>query len=63
MSWEEAAALPLVLLTAFDQLLEVNPQPSKWCLVQAGGGGVGHIGIQVCVQHAGFLRHDLSLIA
>ncbi len=48
LSWEEAAALPLVTLTAWHMLVtRANVQPGETVLVHAAGSGVGSIGIQV----------------
>ena len=48
LSWEEAAALPLVTLTAWHMLVtRASVQPGEDVLVHAAGSGVGSIGIQV----------------
>lgn len=48
LSWEEAAALPLVTLTAWHMLVtRANVQPGEDVLVHAAGSGVGSIAIQV----------------
>lgn len=48
ISFEEAAALPLVLLTAWHMLVtRANLQPGEDVLIHAAGSGVGSIGIQV----------------
>ncbi|MEP6569062.1 MAG: zinc-binding dehydrogenase [Acidobacteriota bacterium] len=48
LSWEEAAALPLVTLTAWHMLVtRAAVQPGEDVLVHAAGSGVGSIGIQV----------------
>lgn len=48
ISWEEAAALPLVTLTAWHMLVRrAAVQPGEDVLVHAAGSGVGSIGIQV----------------
>lgn len=48
LSWEEAAALPLVTLTAWHMLVaRANLQPGETVLVHAAGSGVGSISIQV----------------
>jgi NADPH:quinone reductase-like Zn-dependent oxidoreductase len=48
LSWEEAAALPLVTVTAWHMLVtRANVQPGEDVLVQAAGSGVGSIAIQV----------------
>jgi NADPH:quinone reductase-like Zn-dependent oxidoreductase len=48
LSWEEAAALPLVTLTAWHMLVtRAALQPGEHVLIHAAGSGVGSIGIQV----------------
>jgi len=48
LSWEEAAALPLVTVTAWHMLVtRAAVQPGEEVLVHAAGSGVGSIGIQV----------------
>src|SRR5437870_11868650 len=48
LSWPEAAALPLVTLTAWHMLIaRANVQPGEDVLVHAAGSGVGSIGIQI----------------
>lgn len=48
LSWTEAAAVPLVTLTAWHMLVtRANVQPGEDVLIQAAGSGVGSIGIQV----------------
>ena len=48
LSWEEAAALPLVTLTAWHMLVtRARVQPGEDVLVHAAGSGVGSIGIQL----------------
>jgi len=48
LTWEEAAALPLVTVTAWHMLVtRANVQPGEDVLVHAAGSGVGSIGIQV----------------
>ena len=48
LPWEEAAALPLVLLTAWHMLVgRARLQPGEDCLVMGAGSGVGSIAIQV----------------
>jgi NADPH2:quinone reductase len=44
----EAAALPLVLITAWESLVyRGNIEPGQCVLVHAGAGGVGHVAIQL----------------
>ena len=48
LSWEEAAALPLVTLTAWHMLVtRADIQPGENVLVHAAGSGVGSIAIQI----------------
>lgn len=48
LSWEEAASLPLVLLTAWHMLVtRADVKPGEDVLVHAAGSGVGSIGIQI----------------
>lgn len=48
LSWEEAAALPLVTVTAWHMLVtRAKVQPGETVLVHAAGSGVGSIAIQV----------------
>jgi NADPH:quinone reductase-like Zn-dependent oxidoreductase len=48
LKWEEAAALPLVTVTAWHMLVtRASVQPGEDVLVHAAGSGVGSIGIQV----------------
>lgn len=48
LSWEEAAALPLVTVTAWHMLVtRANVQPGEDVLIHAAGSGVGSVGIQV----------------
>src|SRR3989441_12575501 len=48
LSWEEAAALPLVTLTAWHMLVtRAHVQPGEDVLVHAAGSGVGSMGIQI----------------
>ena len=48
LSWEEAAALPLVTVTAWHMLVtRANVQPGEDVLVHAAGSGVGSVAIQI----------------
>ena len=47
-----AAALPLVTITAWEALLErARAQRGETVLIHAGGGGVGHVAIQLAKLH------------
>ena len=52
LSMREAAALPLVGITAFEGLTRVSLQAGQKILVQGGAGGVGHIAVQLA-KHFG----------
>ena len=53
LSMAESAALPLVLLTAWEALVErANLQAGQTILIHAGAGGVGHIAVQLA-HHLG----------
>jgi len=48
LSFIEAAAAPLVLITAWESLYDrAQLQPHQTVLIQAGAGGVGHVAIQL----------------
>lgn len=48
LSFREAAALPLVAITAWEALVDrARVQPGERVLVHGGTGGVGHVGIQL----------------
>jgi len=48
LSWEQAAAVPLVTLTAWHMLVtRANVQPGEVVLVHAAGSGVGSVAIQI----------------
>ncbi|GGD16535.1 zinc-dependent alcohol dehydrogenase family protein [Aquisalinus flavus] len=48
LSCREAAALPLVAITAWEALVDrAKVQPGERVLVHGGAGGVGHIGVQL----------------
>ncbi|HKZ80330.1 MAG TPA: zinc-binding dehydrogenase [Pyrinomonadaceae bacterium] len=48
LTWQEAAALPLVTVTAWHMLItRANVQPGENVLVHAAGSGVGSMGIQI----------------
>ncbi|MEX0741731.1 MAG: zinc-binding dehydrogenase [Phycisphaeraceae bacterium] len=52
LSHVEAAALPLVTLTAWEALHDrAKIHTGETVLVHAGGGGVGHIGVQLAKLH------------
>jgi NADPH:quinone reductase len=48
LSFREAAALPLVTITAWEALVDrAQVRPGETVLVHGGTGGVGHIGVQI----------------
>lgn len=47
LSWTDAAALPVALLTSLDSFQTVKLSRGEKLLVTAGAGGVGHLGIQL----------------
>jgi NADPH:quinone reductase-like Zn-dependent oxidoreductase len=52
ISWEEAAALPLVTVTAWHMLVgRANIRPGEDVLVHAAGSGVGSVAIQIAKLH------------
>jgi len=71
VSFIEAAAAPLVLITAWEALYERGRlQPDEKVLIHAGAGGVGHVAIQLaklkgadvcttvsCEEKADFVKH------
>ncbi|TMO43340.1 zinc-dependent alcohol dehydrogenase family protein [Pseudoalteromonas ruthenica] len=51
-SMEEAAAIPLVGITAYEGLIRANVKQGQKVLVHGGSGGVGHIALQLA-RHFG----------
>lgn len=47
LSMREAAALPLVGITAYEGLTRVGIKPGQKVLVHGGSGGVGHVALQL----------------
>lgn len=47
LSMAEAAALPLVAITAYEGLARAGVKPGQSVLVHGGSGGVGHIALQL----------------
>ncbi|GAA4827624.1 zinc-dependent alcohol dehydrogenase family protein [Algivirga pacifica] len=47
LSMREAAALPLVGITAYEGLIRANIQKGQKVLVHGGSGGVGHVALQL----------------
>lgn len=64
LSFHEAAALPLVCVTAWDALIDrANIQKGQTVLVHAGTGGVGHIGIQLAKMRGATVHTTVSSAA
>jgi NADPH:quinone reductase-like Zn-dependent oxidoreductase len=52
LSMREAAALPLIFITAWEGLVDrARISAGKTVLVQGGAGGVGHMALQLAVAH------------
>ena len=47
LNMREAAALPLVSITAWDCLIRAGLKPNENILIHGGAGGVGHVAIQI----------------
>jgi NADPH:quinone reductase len=68
ISLREAAAMPLIVITAWEGLIDrANIQPGQTLLVQ-GGGGVGHVAIQIALARGATVfatgsRKDLTRIS
>lgn len=52
LSMREAAALPLVAITAYEGLTRAGVKPGQKVLVHGGSGGVGHVAVQLA-KHLG----------
>lgn len=50
LSMKEAAALPLVAITAYEGLMRAGIKQGQKVLVHGGSGGVGHIALQLAVH-------------
>ena len=61
LSFSEAAALPLVAITAWEGLFDrARINSGDYVLIHAGTGGVGHIGIQFARQHGARVATTVS---
>lgn len=61
LSFAEAAALPLVSITAWEGLFDrANISPDDYILVHGGTGGVGHIAIQLAKSHGAKVAATVS---
>ena len=47
LSMKQAAALPLVGITAYEGLTRAGVSPDQNVLIQGGAGGVGHLAVQM----------------
>ncbi|MEM9829247.1 MAG: zinc-dependent alcohol dehydrogenase family protein [Bacteroidota bacterium] len=52
LNMSEAAALPLVAITAYEGLIRAGVKPGQKVLVHGGSGGVGHVALQLA-KHFG----------
>lgn len=50
LSMEEAAALPLVAITAYEGLKRANITAGQNVLIHGGSGGVGHVALQLAIH-------------
>lgn len=53
LSMKEAAAIPLVGITAYEGLIRTGVSKGQKVLVHGGAGGVGHIAIQLAIHFGG----------
>lgn len=61
LSFAEAAAAPLVLITAWEALHDrARIQPGQRVLIHAGAGGVGHVAIQLARQAGALVATTVS---
>lgn len=61
LSFEEAAAVPLAGLTAWQCLLpRLAERQGQRVLIQAGSGGVGHLAIQIAKHHGAWVAATCS---
>ncbi len=52
LSMKEAAAVPLIFITAWEALVDrANIKKDKRVLIHGGAGGVGHIAVQIALAH------------
>lgn len=61
VSFAEAAALPLVLITCWESLYErVDIQPQEFALIHGGAGGTGHMAVQLAALRGGHVAATVS---
>lgn len=61
LDFREAAALPLVAITAWEALIDrLDIQPGERVLVHGGTGGVGHVGVQLAKARGAIVHATVS---
>lgn len=61
LSFREAAALPLVAITAWEALVDrAQVRPGESVLVHGGTGGVGHVGVQIARMMGAIVHTTVS---
>jgi len=60
LSMRQAAALPLVAITAYEGLERVGTLKDKNILVHGGTGGVGHVAVQLAKHHGANVFSTIS---
>jgi hypothetical protein len=60
LSYQEAAAVPLAAMTAWQAMQPSMPLQGKRVLVHAGAGGVGHFAIQIAKAQGAFVATTCS---
>jgi NADPH2:quinone reductase len=61
LSMAEAAALPLVTITAWEALFDrAGVSPGQHVLIHAGAGGVGHVAVQLAKAHGARVAATVS---
>ena len=60
LSMREAAALPLVAITAFDGIDRAGVSPGQHVLIHGGTGGVGHIALQIALARGAAVSTTVS---
>lgn len=61
LTFREAAALPLVFITAWESLVDrARVQPGDLVLVHGAAGGVGHVGVQLARALGGIVHATVS---
>lgn len=60
LDWRQAAALPLVTITAWEGLERAGVGEGTSVLIHGGTGGVGHVAIQLAKQHGAMVAATVS---